>query len=306
VKSSAAAALVAMILAGCLGADSNGTPSGAAGGPAAEFSDETAALEGSVVDETLFPLQGALITMPSLGLSATTDESGAFAFSFLPPGTLVVNAELDGFESAAVEVELVAGEAAQARFILVALVGDRPYTTLSIHDGMVSCGLAFVLTSMDCASGITTGLPKPPITDVQKAHQAVVSEVTWKAPNEFMFLGYVTVPEGGKPYIMANPIERPPSHDVFISGAVNFGAPVPAPETVWKMTLSVYYAGREQPTFNNTLGPACWQAFKTVSGVPRPCSGVGFVQELRFTQYATTFYHALPGDFQAYTALPDS
>ncbi len=67
--------------------------------------EQVGAIEGSVTDESGAVLPGATVEAVSAGgtrLAGTTNESGAFRFPRVPPGTYVVIAKLDGFNPAEV------------------------------------------------------------------------------------------------------------------------------------------------------------------------------------------------------------
>ena len=84
--------------------------------------EQVGAIEGSVTDESGAVLPGATVEAVSAGgtrLAGTTNESGAFRFPRVPPGTYVVVAKLDGFNPAEVtNVNVRLGETVTANITL--------------------------------------------------------------------------------------------------------------------------------------------------------------------------------------------
>ena len=84
--------------------------------------EQVGAIEGSVTDESGAVLPGATVEAVSAGgtrLAGTTNESGAFRFPRVPPGTYVVVAKLDGFNPAEVtNVTVRLGDTAIANITL--------------------------------------------------------------------------------------------------------------------------------------------------------------------------------------------
>src|ERR1041385_5369477 len=83
------------LFAGCVGSSgASGAPRATSGpvgaaGPA-EFNETTGGIEGSVTDAELTPVPGAIVGIPAgpgfAGLQTTTDASGLYALSHVPPG----------------------------------------------------------------------------------------------------------------------------------------------------------------------------------------------------------------------------
>src|SRR5687767_7887744 len=99
--------LLSLALAGCSGdagdPSGEGVPEGAFDGVDAEATAQTGVIRGIVIDEAITPLADAAVTIPVPGqkpLSATTTESGAFAFGGLAPGTYFVKVSKPGYQEA--------------------------------------------------------------------------------------------------------------------------------------------------------------------------------------------------------------
>jgi Carboxypeptidase regulatory-like domain len=84
----------------------------------------TAAIAGSVVDQTGAPLHGVRVTIRGVGVrTADTGATGDFAFPDLSEGDYEISAELSGFERQERAVRVRAGEQVTVSFTLrVALV----------------------------------------------------------------------------------------------------------------------------------------------------------------------------------------
>ena len=131
------AAFVAVAMAGC--ADSP-EPEPAGDDPFAGLQDEVevtatlGAIVGVVVDQAIRPLANATIALTGQAGNTTTDDQGRFTFGDLEPGTYFLQASARRHEAAQVSVDVVAGEAAIVRILLIAMTSVEPYhTTLNFH-----------------------------------------------------------------------------------------------------------------------------------------------------------------------------
>jgi hypothetical protein len=74
--------------------------------------------------------------------ATTTDESGAFTFGNLEPGTYPIFVQRLGYESAAKSVDVQAGAATAVSIELLKLRVADPFTLTYSQDGLVGCGVS--------------------------------------------------------------------------------------------------------------------------------------------------------------------
>ncbi len=79
---------------------------------------QTGTLEGIVIAETGTGFPGANVSLESTDLGAASDSSGYFFIRNVPPGTYSVVASAVGYRPGTVEVEVVAGQAAQVTLLI--------------------------------------------------------------------------------------------------------------------------------------------------------------------------------------------
>lgn len=82
---------------------------------------------GHVVNDALYPVEGATVDLPGMDDTATTLEDGAFSFADLWPGPYRVTATAPGHRSAEAIVEVVADEIVKLRFVLQRVAPPSPY-----------------------------------------------------------------------------------------------------------------------------------------------------------------------------------
>lgn len=118
----AALAVVSMALAGCTsGSSSSGAgpskPASIVEATDAEVPD-AGSIAGSVVDDSLSPIEGAQVALLDTQVQAATDESGAFGFKNLAPGPYKIAAGALGFDSQAKTIDVKPNEAVTVQFML--------------------------------------------------------------------------------------------------------------------------------------------------------------------------------------------
>jgi hypothetical protein len=82
---------------------------------------------GVVVDTELIPLAGADVVLTPGELVALSDESGAFVFGPLEPGTYTLTAQKRGYASKDQQAEVSETEPTHVRLTLTAIASDVPY-----------------------------------------------------------------------------------------------------------------------------------------------------------------------------------
>lgn len=82
-------------------------------------------------------LQGATVTIPSLGRSVLTDESGRFSFADVPSGAVVVAANYSGFKEKSQETALTPGGQVEVSLVLESadVVTLAPFTVETVKEG---------------------------------------------------------------------------------------------------------------------------------------------------------------------------
>ncbi len=136
---SMAALMAAVVMAGCIGGgDSTATGDTGPSGPDAVFDADTGAIQGVVQTSELLPIGGATVGTQDGTLAATSDQGGGFALNKVDPGKYVIFAQALGFESAAQNADVVAGQATELSFVLDPVPTDAPYVFSEINEVVVT------------------------------------------------------------------------------------------------------------------------------------------------------------------------
>lgn len=151
--------VIFLALAGCVSSESASEAASAPVAPPAEIDDNSGGIEGTVTDDSILPLEGAEVALLDLDLSTTTDATGRFSFSRVPPGKYRLAAAKLGYESAARVVEVRLGEITAERFVLVALSIEEAYHVTLQGRGRIGCGMAVRPVFALEACGATYGTP---------------------------------------------------------------------------------------------------------------------------------------------------
>lgn len=316
--------LLLAAFAGCLGSSNSdaGDSASASVSPeapvAAEFSQTTGAIEGILTDDALLPVPNATVYLEESSkggpviANATTTTSGAFAFSFVEPGTYRLRIQATNYQESSTLVQVQSGAKTQVHLSLTSEPGKNPYTLLYIRNGIWRCSFAWVIQSQGCGF---YGVSTDPVTgknvagfkyDVPVSHQVIVVETTWKDTSVSMDLAYGlrNQTSGYWESLAAHvgkPILRKDLRPGYKDPDVQFQRyrPVPDSNESFVLLTSNYYDGQYQQELNSTLYPVCQYALGY-------CVGVGITLDFRFEQYATVFVHQAPPDLETYTAIPDS
>ncbi|HEX9816686.1 MAG TPA: carboxypeptidase-like regulatory domain-containing protein [Candidatus Thermoplasmatota archaeon] len=130
---------IAVVFAGCAAGEGAGDSTS----PLAAVTDESGALGGRVIDDSINAVANAIIAISSTDISTTSGPDGTFLLGNLPPGTHTIVASLEGFSPAEVEVDIVAGDISQHDFTLIPLPSEEPYHVMQNKKGRTACGMAW-------------------------------------------------------------------------------------------------------------------------------------------------------------------
>lgn len=154
----AVAIALAAFLAGCAGGspgvDGTGMPGagtgpGAASGSGASQTENPdpividvgqgkGGIDGVVVTETITPIQGALVILQPLNVSAITDADGQFIFDGLEPGAYVVNVTHKDYKPAQATADVTTGKPAAVKLTLAAVRNLDPHVVAHSETLLVS------------------------------------------------------------------------------------------------------------------------------------------------------------------------
>ena len=136
------AALVFMtVLAGCVEGESAEPAEATQQAAPAEFDEDTGALEGVVVDDSLVPIPGAVVGLhENPDFLTETDQAGAFSFSKVPPGTHTLLAQKVGFDSVSKQIDVPAGSVTPVEVVMTPVAVDSPYYQTHEQRGLFGCG----------------------------------------------------------------------------------------------------------------------------------------------------------------------
>lgn len=120
----------------------NGANLQVASGPAA-FDDTTGAITGTITDDELQPVGGAIIgILPSETITENfqvlSDETGQFAFSRVPPGTHTLAGSALGYSSTSRSVSVDVGAVTDVALIVEKLAIKGPFSVTEIRKGTVT------------------------------------------------------------------------------------------------------------------------------------------------------------------------
>lgn len=136
-----AAILFTTILAGCVTGETADAPEITQQAAPAEFDEETGAIEGVVVDDSLVPIPGAVVGLHGNEEFLTeTDDGGAFSFSKVPPGTHTILAQKIGFQTLSKAIDVPVGAVTPVELVLTPVPIDAPYYETHEQRGLFGCG----------------------------------------------------------------------------------------------------------------------------------------------------------------------
>jgi hypothetical protein len=142
--------VVAMMvaLAGCSGSagGKGGDDPPGGGGVPVTVTDDTGAVRGVVVDDSIVPIVGAVVELAGTDQSMETNEAGAFGFSEIEPGTYFLRVTKNGYFDAQQSVEVEAG-VPDPPLVKVQLQADpegMAFFTVQVWEGYIECTTSFI------------------------------------------------------------------------------------------------------------------------------------------------------------------
>lgn len=146
-----ALAVSSTLLAGCSGGGDGGGPS-AGSGTTGPIQAGKGAISGLLINDVFRPVPGGLVLIQELGLTATSDGSGQFAFLDLEPGAYLLRVQADGHESAPQSVDVVEGEYAEVELLARRVFSEGGRTITTEYSVFVSCNINAVVIGLpfDC------------------------------------------------------------------------------------------------------------------------------------------------------------
>ncbi len=293
-----AAALAAVILAGCVGGPAtlerdDGVAAGHELGLTA--TKTTGIIRGLVVDEAIRPLDGVEVVVQGPRVASTgTGSDGVFGLDGLPPGTYLVQARKPGYTPAQAQatVQAAVAEPPAIKLQLVADASARPYSTVQAVDGLIECTTNLIVL---CGAPNTVeqqllcpavGVCPGPLTNDRftftlsyPAHPLLVqSELVWSSTQELS-------PELGLEMEALNNDPACPEVDALAgeTGAINSTqGPSPIVVRAHEASLREWEVGGPCGLFHSVFAG-------TTAGLP-----VGASVQQRFTLVSHSFHGYLP------------
>ncbi len=150
-------AVLLIVLAGCSGPGAETTDADAK--PGSSIGGDLPPLAGFVFDPAVTPIEGASISIASLGLEVATDKDGVYAFEELPVNeVLVVVVQADGYKPASKSLTLDQDVSILLNFTLQRVAVKVPTHNTLTYKGIIGCaGLVKAdgqRVSQNCPGGI--------------------------------------------------------------------------------------------------------------------------------------------------------
>lgn len=309
------AALVAGVLGGCL------APSGPSADDATESVEPrlegNAVLEGWVLSEDELPLPGANVTIPDLGVAASSDEAGWFELANLAPGSWTVFAELAGFEADEQVVELAQDARTRVDLRLLPLPSTGSFNRTLIFQGHYDCAHEIPIWTGDCMIlyEAATNQSDPYTNEtyhfrlpVEAGWESVLLELVWQGGANNQLEGMRLYLENGNGTDVGHSykVGRADGDENPLRVLVNRTEPHPRAD-VYPGTQTKAFIPDEGEVAQIRVFPRgrlADEMSQFCDGDGRCFLGWGAGIGIDFTVYATVFYHArAPAGF---TALPDA
>ncbi len=132
------------------------------GGPdvGVKATETTGVIRGVVVDESVRPVAGAVVTVPRQAgepLVAETNAEGAFGFEGLEPGTYFIQVTKVGYFDTQQSTEVLAGvdEPPFVKILMLANPDAVPYSRVSEFTGFIECSTSVIAVCSVPNNGIT-------------------------------------------------------------------------------------------------------------------------------------------------------
>jgi hypothetical protein len=316
----ALAMLVVVVLAGCAKAAGEANTSSDAPEiipPSVEVSDSLGGVKGSVVDTSVYPIEGANVSIERASTtgevldSATTYLDGGFAFSLLEPGAYRVTATHPNFGAGTALAYVNAGEVTAINVILSDVAGTAPYFLLFLETGFMPCAFSAIAWADAC---LGDGLVNRFTYNISAGHSYIVVETDWQPrtvtmDHDFWARNQTKEGETPPPYRavgrgFGQPIlrvdfwpEKP--YIRALDAATSTPVLFPPSDRNFQFRVDTWYDGSYQAEVNALFGPAC--AYMLLGY----CTGVGLQLDHRFYQYTTVFMNGAPEQVEEYSAVPD-
>lgn len=300
-----------MTLAGCVGESAGPATGSTSPTGTKDAGSDLGSIRGTVTNEELVPLEGALIRVDALSRSETTGPDGVFKLEGLPPGPhrLVVHAI--GHQSIASNVEVLASEVTNVQLVLETLEVVEPYTELFLLAGYTECVASLVYFTFYTSLPICTQQKHVLRVDVNQTWRYAVIELTWAGQTSMHFISDTDTNCG-----FGNQSTNSCFYWKIGRSPMRLDAKPNDPDTKyvqWKMlypeafqwVLTGLDAGFLQQEINGA--PTCDLGYQLAGGYNADCGGVGIgYPGYRFDLYASVFHHEIPADPAGYSAKPDS
>ncbi len=163
-------------------------------------SENAGSIHGIVIDEALFPVSTANVTVEALDRALVTNNAGVFAFNDVPIGEHVVLVSAHGYGSVSVKANVLAGETSHIDVTLKRIATSDAYYEIKIGTGLFGCGATYrqSITTYNgafyglavCGTGAsTTGLDdfswETPISDKLSLLRGGAFETEWVTNQAF-------------------------------------------------------------------------------------------------------------------------
>lgn len=147
----AVALLAGLALAGC-GEKGGDPPPSATTGTTGPLASGKGAISGLLINDVFRPVPGGLVLIQELGLTATSDSSGQFAFIDLDPGSYLLRVQVDGHEAAPQSIDVKEGEYAEAELMARRVASEAGRVVTTEYSVFVSCAASAPVISgtIDC------------------------------------------------------------------------------------------------------------------------------------------------------------
>lgn len=260
----------------------------------------TGVIRGVVVDESIQPIVGAMVSLVGSDLNTTTNENGAFAFNELEPGSYFVEASRLGFVAMQKDTTVVAGVDTPEvlKFVLLRDEGLRIDFTPYDWKGFMQCGLSVIALCGVADDYLDDDFVETHVVDPDPAW--IQSEMIWEstqAVSDEMWLWHSYSTKGGgfddsfgwvqgpSPLLIKTHAESLNRWGTNESWA--------AMGSTHDLTLRVFSG-----SINGTRDPSgCYPRVDVPAyGRVEYCGGVGFTLQQDFHVYTHMFYGFQPDD----------